>query len=187
MLSITHPIERGVITDWEAMEKVWHHTFLEELRVSPETHPVFLTDSPLSRRAHRQQMTQIMLETFNVPEFHVHKHDVLSIYGSGRTTGVVIGSGDGVSHATPVYDRSAFPHATIRLELGGRDLTENIMKSLLEHEAGNRMGIDSRIARSIKENICYVSQNYKRELESSTVDSAYELPDGQFIEISLEK
>jgi len=196
MLSLKYPIEHGIITSFDDVEKVWHHTFYNELRIQPEEHAVLLTEAPPGPKANREKATQIMFETFNVPGLFLAQGAVLALYASGRTTGLVVDCGGGVSWTVPVYEGYGLPHAMLRLDLAGRDLTDYLMKILSvapPHGRGYSFtsSAEREIVRDIKEKLAFVADDFEEHLAAadtrSDLEKNYELPDGQIITVGTER
>eukprot|EP00929_Paragymnodinium_shiwhaense_P004097 TRINITY_DN10482_c0_g1_i1.p1 TRINITY_DN10482_c0_g1~~TRINITY_DN10482_c0_g1_i1.p1 ORF type:complete len:378 (+),score=75.53 TRINITY_DN10482_c0_g1_i1:217-1350(+) len=185
ILKVTYPVEYGVVQDWDDMERIWQHTFFNELRVSPQEHPVMLTEAAMNPKANRERMTQIMFESFHCPALYVSTQAVLSLYASGRTTGIVCDSGDGVTHVVPIFEGFCMPHAIMRVNLAGRNLTEYLMKLMAESGVAMSTSAEREIVRDIKEKMTYVAEDFDAEmLKAATVselEKTYELPDGQVI------
>ncbi|KAK1223487.1 hypothetical protein PQX77_013645 [Marasmius sp. AFHP31] len=192
-LRLRHPIENGIIRNWEDMERIWHHIFYREFRISPQEHPVLLTEQPLNPKAHREKMTEIMFETFDVPALYIQIQAVLALFAYGRTTGVVFDSGHGQSHVVPVFEGYAIRHPIVALDVAGQDLTKSLAGKL--GKKGYSFSTDAECdaaAEEIKEKLCYVALDFEQQ-SSSAAESAesreksYELPDGQIITVGDER
>lgn len=189
-LSLTYPLEHGTVSNWDDMEQIWRHTFDNVLAISPEEYPVLLTEPPLNPKGDREKMVQIMFETFNVPALYIMSAPALSLYASGLTTGVVLDCGDGVIYVVPISEGYVVPHATIRLNWAGRDLTYYLMRSLIDRGYDINPLTEFQLVQDIKERLCYVALDLNQELETaainSTLDRLYELPDGQVVTLGNE-
>ncbi|KAM8927511.1 actin-5-like [Pelodytes ibericus] len=182
VLSLIYPVEHGIITCWEDMEKIWRHVYDCELQIKSSEKPVLLSEAPLNPLHNREKMTELMFESFKVPAMYVALQATLALYASARTTGIVMDSGDGVTHTVPIYEGYCVPHAVSRLDVAGRDITEYLMRLLLESGHTFLSTAEREIVRDIKEKHCYVTLNLMDETQKESVIH-YRLPDGKVIEI----
>ncbi|MBN3323132.1 ACTM protein, partial [Atractosteus spatula] len=191
VLTLKYPMKHGIIQNWDEVEKIWHHTFHHQLHVDPEEHPVLLSEAALNPRENRQRMVEIMFEAFGVPCTYVAMQAVLALYASGRTTGVVFDSGNGVSHSVPVFEGYSLPHAVQRFTLAGQDVTLHLTKLLQERGFSFRTTAELEIVREIKERCCCVARDYEAELNNARraagMDMSYTLPDGQVVSLGTER
>lgn len=189
LLSIKYPMEHGIVVDWNDMELIWHHIYSkEQLNTFAEEHPVLITESPVNPRRNRERTAEIFFETFNVPALFVSMQAVLSLYASGRTTGVVLDSGDGITQAVPIYEGFALPLSIVRTDIAGRDITK-FLKFLMRKEGLTlNTTAEFEVIKKLKEQACYVTKTPNRALDdlASSGDSermTYTLPDGHSVEL----
>eukprot|EP01083_Nonionella_stella_P085264 236355_1 len=155
--------------------------------IDPEGSCVILSEAVIGGKAPREKMTQIMFETFKVNAFYVALSEVLSLYASGRTTGVVLSSGDGVTHVVPIYEGYALPHAQSRMDVAGSDVTTHLMKLLCNNGYSFTTKEDMQTVQDIKERLCYVAKDYDAEWNAMHDSKQYELPDGTMISVGKER
>ena len=189
---IKYPVEHGIVNNWDDMALVWRKAY-EELEVEPSNQGILITEAPLNPRKNREKMLEVLFEDFGVPATYVQIQAVLSLYASGRNDGVVIDSGDGVTHAVPVFEGRVMPTAVKRSEVAGRDLTE-WMQELLNEDQDFRFSSSQHRewAKAIKEKLCYIEPDFdaaleKWEADEDSFNDDYTLPDGTTIKVGRAK
>eukprot|EP00586_Coscinodiscus_wailesii_P015132 CAMPEP_0172510170 /NCGR_PEP_ID=MMETSP1066-20121228/226794_1 /TAXON_ID=671091 /ORGANISM="Coscinodiscus wailesii, Strain CCMP2513" /LENGTH=257 /DNA_ID=CAMNT_0013289025 /DNA_START=212 /DNA_END=981 /DNA_ORIENTATION=+ len=136
---LSHPMSRGRVlpSSWDAMEQIWEHLYAKDnLSVTTDEHPVLITETPLNPRSHRDTLSEIFFESFHAPALFVAPPSILSLYAAGRTTGVVLDCGHGVTSAIPVYEGFALEHSVVRSDVGGWDVTKQLQLLLRRGEGG---------------------------------------------------
>jgi len=208
LFKINYPLEHGIVTDWDDMERIWSYVYNEGLKTVSEDvgeatkmaistkanfclqHPVLLTEPPLNPRENRDIAAQIFFETFNAPAIYTSVQAVLSLYASGKTTGLVLDSGDGVSHAVPVFEGFAIPNSIRRIDVAGRDVTEHFQQLLRKSGRIFHTSAEKETVKSIKEATGYVALDPAKEekewsgtARSDGKSTDYTLPDGQKLKV----
>ncbi|KAK1797274.1 hypothetical protein P4O66_008656, partial [Electrophorus voltai] len=207
MLEVSYPMENGIVRNWEDMLHLWDHTFgPERLNISPPECKVLLTEPPLNPMKNRQKIAEVMFETYKFHSIYIAIQAVLTLYAQGLLTGVVVDSGDGVTHICPVYEGFSLPHLTRRLDIAGRDITRYLIKLhsfsaltllsppdqllLLRGYAFNHSA-DFETVRMLKEKLCFVGYNIEQEQklanETTFLVESYTLPDGRTVLVGGER
>uniref|UniRef100_A0A8C1T8Z5 Actin related protein 2a n=1 Tax=Cyprinus carpio TaxID=7962 RepID=A0A8C1T8Z5_CYPCA len=168
MLEVNYPMENGIVRNWDDMKHLWDYTFgPEKLNIDSQNCKILLTEPITSVR--------------NFSEACV----------CGLLTGVVVDSGDGVTHICPVYEGFSLPHLTRRLDIAGRDITRYLIKLLLLRGYAFNHSADFETVRMMKEKLCYVGYNIEQEqklaLETTVLVESYTLPDGRVIKVGGER
>ncbi|KAK8071272.1 actin-like protein 2 [Apiospora hydei] len=191
MLQISYPMENGIVKKWDDMQHLWDYTFFEKMKMDPTGRKILLTEPPMNPLKNREQMCEVMFERYNFGGVYVAIQAVLALYAQGLSSGVVVDSGDGVTHIVPVYESVVLNHLTRRLDVAGRDVTRNLISLLLRRGYALNRTADFETVRQIKEKLCYVSYDLeldKRLSEDTTVlVESYTLPDGRVIRVGSER
>ncbi|OLL24118.1 Actin-related protein 2 [Neolecta irregularis DAH-3] len=184
-------LENGIIRNWEDMKYLWDYTFTERLKVDTKDRNILLTEAPMNPLANRQRMCEVMFENYQFGGVYVAIQAVLALYAQGLSSGVVVDSGDGVTHIVPVYESVILSHLTRRLDVAGRDVTRQMIKLLLRRGYAFNRTADFETVRQIKEKVCYVSYDLDMDMklaeETTTLVESYTLPDGRVIKVGQER
>jgi len=191
ILSLRYPVEHGIVVNWDDMQTLWQHTFQNELRIDSSEYSVMLTEAALNPKSNRERSVTSLFETFDVPSLSMVVCPIVSLFASGRTTGIVLECGDGVTHTAPIYEGYVLPHAILRLDIAGRDLTDRLSQLLGEKGLEFTTVAEREVVRKIKEEVCYLAPDYDEALRNCSAneqicEQPYELPDGQTIDVGSE-
>ena len=192
MLEVNYPMENGMVRNWEDMLHVWDYTFgPEKLNLNPADCKILLTEPPMNPTRNREKMIEVMFEKYGFDSAYIAIQAVLTLYAQGLLTGVVVDSGDGVTHICPVYEGFALPHLTRRLDIAGRDITRYLIKLLLLRGYAFNQTADFETVRMMKEKLCYVGYDIAAEQklaqETTFLVEQYTLPDGRVIKLGGER
>ncbi|CAH1793052.1 unnamed protein product [Owenia fusiformis] len=185
---IPSPVEDGVITNWENMEKLWRELFRDALKVDPTNQNVLLTDPMHNTDANREKLARMMFENFKVPALYIARQPILVLYSNGITSGMVVDFGlDGTS-IVPVIDSKLLPETSFRLPLGGSHITKYLAKLLNTRGYSFETPAELAICEDIKQKLCYVALDVEEQMKKKVelLESTYMLPDGKSITIGNE-
>lgn len=192
VVRVTHPLRRGVVEAHADATALLSHVLETELRVSSGAHPVLVTENACGPRRNREWLAELFFETLQVPSLYVAVPAVLALYASGRTTGVVLDVGHGVTTAVPVAHGHVSKHAIVRMDLGGHDVGERLAAML--RAAGSSLLTSSSerdAVRRIKERVCGIAHSVKEEEDrwrrGEDNPTNFELPDGNVVEVGVER
>ena len=123
-LEVAYPVDCGIVRNWEDMEHLWDYTFTKKLQIDPREKKIMLTEAPLNPVKNRQRTLEKMFEKYEFAGAHVSIQAMLTLYAQGLLTGVVVDTGDGVTHVVPVYEGFVPGHLIRRLDVAGRHITK---------------------------------------------------------------
>lgn len=190
-LKVTRPLENGQIRNWDDIMHVWDYTFEQKLQIDCTERKILLTEPPMNPTKNRKKMLETMFEKYQFPYAHVAIQAVLVLYAQGLDTGVVVDTGDGVTHVIPVFEGYSMPNLVQRLDVAGRDITRFLMKLLQLRGYSLTEGADFETVRKIKEEFCYVAydtqQEHKLAAETTVLVEKFKLPDDREITIGRER
>eukprot|EP00416_Gambierdiscus_australes_P020874 CAMPEP_0171081004 /NCGR_PEP_ID=MMETSP0766_2-20121228/16232_1 /TAXON_ID=439317 /ORGANISM="Gambierdiscus australes, Strain CAWD 149" /LENGTH=395 /DNA_ID=CAMNT_0011538289 /DNA_START=9 /DNA_END=1196 /DNA_ORIENTATION=+ len=189
--AVTRPVKRGEIqmADKEALEGLWEDTWRNVLNIEQEELPVLMADAmPLGQASitSRQWVAEVMFEKLKVKSLAIFNSAVLSLFSTGRTRGLVVESGEGLTQAVPVFEGYAIPHAIFKMEVAGQDITSRVQKMMRAEEP--RHAPSWSVMQALKEKVCTVAWDHKTAIKgpdyADEEAKSFELPDGRIIQVS---
>ncbi|KAA3681847.1 actin-related protein 2 [Paragonimus westermani] len=191
LLEISYPMENGIVRNWDDMILLYDYIFgPKKMNIDPKHSKILLTEPPLNPLKNREKMVEVMFEKYGFNAVFIAIQASLTLYAQGLMTGVVVDSGDGVTHICPVYDGFSMSRLTKRLDVAGRDITRYLIKLLLLRGYAFNQTADFETIRQMKEKLCYIAYDLEKEqslaLDTTVLVKKYTLPDGRVIKVGGE-
>ena len=181
------PIKRGEVADWDKFETLMHYLLYNQMEVVPEEMSVLITETPLSSKENRAKVAEMLFEKFNVEKYHMANSSMLGLFSYGKTSGIVVDSGFNVTSTVPIYEGFPLQYASKKINLGGEDISLNLLESLKEKLEPSYKLIKGRLlADDIKEHKGYISMDNEEKEEEKQEESPYKLPDGKELKLGNE-
>ncbi|XP_060075318.1 actin, clone 302-like [Ylistrum balloti] len=185
VLDIRRPIERGIVTDWDAMETVWHHVF-DDICVKPSNVNVLVTEPQMNPKSNREKLAQIMFEKIQPQGMYIFSSNVLSHYACGRVSGLVVDSGYEMTSVVCVYEGYKVSQCIFRSDIGGNDVTNYLIELLGKRGYSFTTAKEIEEANTMKDRLAFVAENPEAvDVDSITKD--YTLSNGNTIHLGYER
>jgi actin-related protein 2 len=193
LLELTYPMKEGIIVNGDDMATLWDYCIKEKLHLKDDLkdRKILLTEAPSNPNDNKKKMAEIVFEKLGIGYFNIEPQAKLTLFCEGLETGIILDSGDGVSHCIPIATSYLLHHQIKRLDIAGRHITEYLIKLLQIKGYAFNSTADFELVREMKEKYCFVScdidSDRKLDKETTYYNSIHKLPDGRKIRISSEK
>ena len=194
LLELSYPMEEGIIKNDKDMATLWDYVLTQKLKIPKDElkdRKILMTEAPNNPTKNKEKMAEILFEKIGIGYFNIEPQAKMTLYCEGAETGIVLDSGDGVTHVIPIAKNYLLHHQIKRLDIAGRHITNYLTKLLQIKGYAFNSTADFETVREIKEKYCFVSCDIKsdRKLDQETTyyNTITKLPDGRKIRISGEK
>ena len=194
ILDLKHPIREGIIKDKEELELLWQYAITKKIGMKEENfkdYNCMLTEAPLNPFENKITMASILMEKMQFGSFNIEPQAKLALIYEGKESGLILDSGDGVTHVIPVIHSMIDHHNIMRLNVAGRHITEYLIRLLQLKGYAFNSSADFETVRELKEKFCMVScdieQDRRLDRETTYYNSFYKLNSGKVIKVSNEK
>lgn len=188
IFNLKWPIQKGIVTNWEEMERIWRYMFYEKLKIDdPTQYAVVVTEPVLNPATCREKTAELLFETFGVKGFYIVVREVMSLFEAGKGTGIVLSLGSETIRAVPVIESYVIPVGVLNLDFGGERLTTFLVDLLEQRGYRTYTSVEKLIVQDIKEGMCAVSLDYEADRDGKVHDThVYDLPPGIPIDLNRE-